>query len=244
MVSSRTQAQELIEKGLVFLIRKNEKIKILKSSFEIDDNTSNEVIIQENEFQKFVSRAGLKLDCALNFLKLDVSKMSVLDIGQSTGGFTDCLIQREAKKVVGIDVGHDQIHPDLKQNPKVICIEGLNAKDLKNNDQFLKSIPTELFDLVVMDVSFISITKIIPFLPDFVKKSGHYLFLVKPQFECGAALLDKNGIVKDTSVYVEIEKEIRSLVSRHFGKVEFYFESQLKGKDGNQEFFVYGKKNN
>lgn len=244
MVSSRTQAQELIEKGLVFIVRNNEKIKILKPSFEIDDSISNEVIVEENEFQKFVSRAGLKLESALDFLKLDVSEMFVLDIGQSTGGFTDCLLQRGAKKIVGIDVGHDQLHPRLKHNPKVISIEGLNAKDLKNNDQLLKAMSTELFDLVVMDVSFISITKIIPFLPDFVKKGGHYLFLVKPQFECGAALLDKNGIVKDTSVYIDIEKEIRSLVSQQLGAVEFYFISQLKGKDGNQEFFVYGKKSN
>lgn len=242
LAQSRTQSQDFIEKGFVYFFNGKEKIQIKKASYHVDDSNSEFIFVEHNVLQKYVSRAGLKLESALLNLKQNVDGFKVLDIGQSTGGFTDCLIQNGASMVVGVDVGHGQIHPKIKNNEKIVCIEGLNAKDLRFDQNFAARIPSELFDMIVMDVSFISITKVIPYLPEFLKKNGYYLFLVKPQFECGPALLDKNGIVKETSFYKTIENNVREVVTKCFGGVESYIESELPGKDGNLEFFIYGQK--
>ena len=175
------------------------------------------------------------------YLKLDVKDKIVMDVGQSTGGFTDCLLQHGAARVVGIDVGHTQLHPSLQTNFKVVCIEDLNVKDLTHNELFLLNVPAKKFDMLVMDVSFISITKVIPFLPMFLSEGAEYLILVKPQYECGQVNLDRNGVVKNKSVYGLIESQVKSTAIQYFKNVEAYFQSGLTGRDGNQEFFIYGK---
>ena len=243
LVSSRTQAQDLIENGFVYLLNKGQKIILKKTSFAVDNVLTDKIFIEKNPLQKYVSRGGLKLESAIKNLNLNIVGKIVLDVGQSTGGFTDCLIQNGAERVVGIDVGHGQLHPSLKNNKQIIALEGLHVKDLSTYSNFKSSVPIDGFNLIVMDVSFISLTKTISFMTPFLKKGGNYLFLVKPQFECGPEHLDKNGIVKNTTIYTEIAERVKKMALQHFNNVEAYIKSDIIGKDGNQEFFVYGQKN-
>lgn len=242
MASSRTQAQDFIENGHVYLLQNENKIQLKKASYSVE--SGSEIVVEKNQLQDYVSRAGLKLAGALRTLNLSVQNKFVLDVGQSTGGFTDCLLQRGAQKVIGIDVGHGQLHANLKDNSKVVAFEGLHIKDLSENTDFLAAVGEKKFDLVVIDVSFISLTKVIPHVVPFLKKGGNYLLLVKPQFECGAANLDKNGIVKETSVYQQVENNLKETALNFFKNTEAYIESEILGKDGNKEFFIYGKNRN
>ena len=243
MASSRTQAQDFISKGYVFLKEGNKKIPLKKASYQVEEHHKDSIQVESNPLQKYVSRAGLKLDYAIKRLELNVAGKTILDIGQSTGGFTDCLIQKGAHQIVGIDVGHGQLHGSLKVNPQIASLEGLNAKALATDKSFLRLVPTEKFDMLVMDVSFISITKVISNLVAFLKSGGEYLFLVKPQFECGREFLDKYGLVKNTEVYAQIEIDIKNSAMQHFNNVTSYIKSEILGKDGNQEYFIYGKNN-
>lgn len=241
LANSRTQAQDFIAGGFVYLLQDTLKVQIKKSSYNVEADVQDKILVESNHLQKFVSRAGLKLEAALNKLKLNVSEKVILDVGQSTGGFTDCLIQNNAGLVVGIDVGHDQLHFSLKNNNRIISFEGLNAKDLVNDVKFLSVVPENKFDIIVMDVSFISLTKVIPLIAGFLRNQGEYLFLVKPQFECGQTNLDKNGIVNNPEVYALIEENLKKIAALCFNNVEAYISSDIMGKDGNQEFFIYGK---
>jgi 23S rRNA (cytidine1920-2'-O)/16S rRNA (cytidine1409-2'-O)-methyltransferase len=240
LAASRTQAQDFISNGFVYLILDEKRKLLSKSSYEVQD--TDKIVVESNELQKFVSRAGLKLEGALRHLNLSVQDKIVLDIGQSTGGFTDCLLQYGAKQVVGIDVGHSQLHEKLKNHPQVVSFENLNVKELSVNAAFAREIPDKSFDLIVVDVSFISLTKVIPSIFNFIAEGSEYLFLVKPQFECGRENLDSNGIVKDERIFNQIEDEIRKITEQYFKNVTSYFESPILGKDGNREFFIYGRK--
>lgn len=236
LASSRTQAKEIIEEGFVFF--KDQVLK--KTSLIVSAEMALGIRIQENRFQKYVSRAGLKLEMALKKINLNVENKIILDVGQSTGGFTDCLLQLKAQKVIGIDVGHDQLNEKIRKNQQVVAIEGLNAKDLALSDEFIRNLPVNGFDLIVMDISFISIVKVMSFIKPFLKKKSEYLFLVKPQFEAGPNALDKNGIVKDDKIYQLVQNNVEAEAVSVFGDVKDYFMSELTGKDGNQEFFIYG----
>lgn len=242
LATSRTQAQELIQSGLVFLKKADQNIPLLKSNFQVDEPSKNLIFVQDNLLQKFVSRGGLKLEQALAHVKLSVLNLKVLDIGQSTGGFTDCLIQHKAQLVVGIDVGHQQLHQKIRQLANVKFHEGLHVKDLSDSEPFLNSVPADKFDLVVGDVSFISLTKVMSFVKPYLKSQGHYLFLVKPQFELTAKDLDRNGVVKEPKKYGLVQSVIEQEARQQFGNVIDYFSSETPGKDGNQEFFIYGQK--
>ena len=236
-VESRTKAQDLI---LNKNISVNGKL-IEKSSFDVTENDLIE--INNHDLLKYVSRAGLKLESAIKKLNLNLENKIILDVGQSTGGFSDCCLQFGAQKVVGFDVGEHQLHEKIKINPKVTFFEKLNVKSLSSHSDFLKIVPISGFDLIVCDVSFISLTQVATHLVQFLKPNGEYLFLVKPQFECGQKNLDKNGIVKNKKVYIKIESEMKELFQINFGNVSDYFESGLSGKDGNLEFFIYGRFN-
>lgn len=240
IVDSREKAQALIEQGVVQYLGKI----VSKASLAVDLEKLDQIIVLDSSITKFVSRAGLKLDSALAELNFEVSGLSVLDIGQSTGGFSDCVLQRGALKVVGIDVGHKQLHEKLKQNPDCVFIEGVNARDLIIESTKFKELKAVQFDLVVMDVSFISISLIISQVLPFLKSNGFYLFLVKPQFEGAPENLDQNGIVdlkKFPNFYYQVEEKMRKLCSDNIGPVTHYFESKLEGKDGNKEFFIFGR---
>jgi len=180
----------------------------------------------------------------LNHLKLEVKGLKVLDVGQSTGGFTDCLLQNQAALVVGIDVGRDQLHESLKNHSQVRSFESLHVHELGAHSEFLNSVPKGGFDLIVADVSFISLTKVMSWLKPYLKPGGEFLFLVKPQFESGPNALDKNGIVKDEKVYAIVQNNISAEAESVFGKVLDYFKAGLQGKDGNQEYFIYGQNQN
>ncbi|MBX9768846.1 MAG: TlyA family RNA methyltransferase [Bdellovibrionales bacterium] len=232
---SRTQAQEMIQKGCVLF--NGEVIKM--TSFQVEDSESapSDLQVTPLESARFVSRSGQKLEGALSRLHLNVTNMIVLDIGQSTGGFTDCLLQRGASRVVGIDVGHDQLHPSLRSDPRVVTREKTNARDLSQGvlDPLM---PQARFDLIVVDVSFISLEHILPGLQRFKKPLALVIALVKPQFELGADALDKHGVVKDPSKYESLQTQIQVFATRSGFSVLDYFESELEGAEGNREFFI------
>ena len=232
-IESRTKAQDLIAQGLI-----SYKNKVLsKPSFDVTEEMHSDIIIAENNLSQFVSRAGFKLSGALDFVNQDVTGLTVLDVGQSTGGFTDASLQRNAKHITGLDVGSVQLHEKIKADSRVTSYENLNVKDIPTH-----KLASERFDGVVCDVSFISLTKVVSFIEPVLKSKGFFLFLVKPQFECGPQALDKNGIVSDAKVYDTIQSQITALCEKLFDCECKYFESSITGKDGNKEFFIYGRK--
>jgi 23S rRNA (cytidine1920-2'-O)/16S rRNA (cytidine1409-2'-O)-methyltransferase len=233
-IESRTKAQDLIQNQNVYV---NTKLAA-KPSLEVGEIDAVE--IKNQEILKFVSRAGLKLEAALLKLKIDLNEKVILDVGQSAGGFTDCCLQSGACQVIGFDVGENQLHEKIKNHPKVKYFEKQNAKNIHENFEFIKALPEKGVDLIVCDVSFISLTHIVPAVASYLKKDGEYLFLVKPQFECGPENLDKNGIVKNKNVYLDIQLNLKKLFALHFNDVQNYIECPVRGKEGNTEFFIYG----
>lgn len=239
--ASRSQAQELIHGGQVYYFKENQKIILKKPNYQVSENHP-EILIEAGPVSRFVSRGGLKLEGALRHCDLTVTGFRVLDVGISTGGFTDCLLQQGASQVLGVDVGHDQLHASLRNHPQVRLLEGLNARELDQNPQVRAVTPEGGFDLVVMDVSFISIGLIIPKLPTLLKPGGFLLSLVKPQFEVGPEGLGKGGLVKDPGLYSKVEIKVRSLCQTAGLSVKDYFSSPIEGKDGNREFFIFAQK--
>jgi 23S rRNA (cytidine1920-2'-O)/16S rRNA (cytidine1409-2'-O)-methyltransferase len=206
----------------------------------VDEDLLPEISVQKSSLDKYVSRAGLKIEGALHFLNLDVEGFHVLDVGISTGGFSDCLLQNGAVAIVGIDVGHNQLSPKLKSDPRLRLLEGVNAREIHTHPAVEKHRPEKGFDLVVVDVSFISLTLVLPSAVKMVKKPGGCcLALVKPQFEVGPSGLGKNGIVKDKELYQNVRDKILKTVAELGGSSPQFFESPLEGKDGNQEFFCF-----
>lgn len=242
LAQSRTHAQELIEAGQVFLFEDSQKRILKKASFAVLSAHEGKIEVESGPANRFVSRGGLKLEGALEKVGIQVAGLKVLDVGISTGGFTDCLLQKGAAQVLGVDVGHGQVHSSLLKNPHLTVIEGINARNLSREVAVNQATPTDKFDLVVMDVSFISISLIVPELAHFLKSEGCLLSLVKPQFEVGVDGLSKGGIVKDVSLYKEVETRIKDLCSQNGFKILDYFPSPIQGKDGNNEFFVFAKK--
>jgi 23S rRNA (cytidine1920-2'-O)/16S rRNA (cytidine1409-2'-O)-methyltransferase len=241
---SRTKAQDLIKAGLVAIRlpgdAPNQTKEITSANEMVDEDLLPEIVVQKNPLGKYVSRAGLKMEGALHRLKLQVNEFQVLDVGISTGGFTDCLLQNGAKFVLGVDVGHNQLSHKLKSDPRVSALEGVNAREIHKNALVLERAPVSGFDLAVVDVSFISLTLVLPSVIKLVKKSkGSCLALVKPQFEVGPGGIGKNGIVKNRELYQEVRDKILKTVGELGGINPQFFESDLEGKDGNQEFFVF-----
>ena len=231
LAPSRTAAQRLIAAGHVFAREGGSRIVLSKPSVSVASDISLE--IEASELDRFVSRGGLKLDGALAHVALDVKNFRCLDVGQSTGGFTDCLLQRGAAHVVGVDVGHDQLHEKIRNDSRVTFIEGVNARTLLNIG--------EPFDLIVADVSFISLTKVLPQWPALLHEGGRVLSLVKPQFEVGADNVARGGIVRNESLFAVVEKAIRKASFDAGLSVIDYFASSITGGDGNREFLVYAK---
>ena len=183
---------------------------------------------------KYASRAGLKLEAALDRFAIDVRDAACLDIGASTGGFTDCLLQRGARCVFAVDVGTGQLDWRLRQDPRVRVRERLNARYLAWDAV------GELVDLVTCDVSFISVTLILPALAQFLHPGSRMVVLAKPQFEAGRDRVGKGGIVRDPRVHQEVvDKVSRAVRSLGFQHVEA-MESPVPGAEGNREFLVYG----
>ena len=231
LAPSRTAAQRLITAGHVFAREGNSRVALSKPSASVAEDISLEV--EASDLDRFVSRGGLKLDGALTHVGLDVAHLRCLDVGQSTGGFTDCLLQRGAAHVVGVEVGREQLHARVRADARVTCIEGMNARTLAQIG--------EPFDLIVADVSFISLSKVLPQWRALLAAKGRALSLVKPQFEVGAENLARGGIVRDVLLYAVVEATIRAACAQTGLRVLDYFDSSITGTDGNREFFVYAE---
>ena len=243
LVSSRTRAQELIAAGGVWyqpdLVTPSQPVTSASQIFSNEDK--NHIQVQECESLRFVSRGGIKLEKALDFLDLELPQGLILDVGLSTGGFSDCLLQRGAESVLGVDVGTEQLHSSLRKDSRLTYFDQCNARSMSKDDR-LQSYKSQC-SMVVMDLSFISMTQVLSELKFFLNPGGVLLSLVKPQFELSKSSLNKQGVVKDYRLYENVKvKVVESLVEHNF-KVLNYFESELKGKHGNQEFFVLAEQN-
>ncbi len=247
LASTRSQAQRLIADGVQWLSGDVWK-RVAKNGDEVPE--SAEIRLLDDSEARFVSRGGLKLEGALNSVGLDVTGFLCLDVGQSTGGFTDCLLQQGAAQVVGVDVGQGQLHPQLRDDERVLCIEKVNARSLSATELIAAhaqstraegQFSTE-FDLIVGDLSFISQTLVLPAIVPLLKPGGSMLMLVKPQFELQPGQVGKGGIVTDPAMYKMVEERVRAAHTKLGLTVQAWFESPVQGGDGNHEFFIYSRK--
>ncbi len=232
LAPSRTAAQWLIKEGRVSW----EGRPVNKPAMELPDGTP--LVVAADADAHFVSRGGQKLAGALAYTGIAVGGKVCLDVGQSTGGFTDCLLQNGARHVVGVDVGHGQLHSQLRADPAVTAIEGVNCRALSAAD-LGKALPESGFDLIVGDVSFISLTLILPQLPALLSADGDLLLLVKPQFEVGPGNIGKGGIVRDPALYHDVEHKFRECAKTLGLTVRAWLDSPITGGDGNREFFIW-----
>lgn len=233
---SRKKAQVAIQKNIVQLRRDGRLIAIKKSSEEFTAEPGDEwVIAADPEFQ-YVSRAGVKLAGALDFFKKDVSGLICLDMGLSTGGFTDCLLQRGASQIVGVDVGQGQLHPRLQTEARLRAFDKMNGREQLPEE--VAQLAPKGFDLMVVDVSFISLLKVLAPQRPLLKAGAEVLALVKPQFEVGPTQLSKKGIVARDEGLLVLQKTVKNVEILGF-QILGTHESTLAGEDGNQEFFIY-----
>ncbi len=229
--NSRTEAKKFIDSGAVLL---DGKI-VNKSSFQLDENNEYKIEIDKT-LKKYVSRGGFKLEGALKEFSISIKGKVCLDIGASSGGFTDCLLQNGAEYVFAVDSGCGQLVKTIRDDERVSVFEGYNARYMKPEDFDRK------IDFVTMDVSFISATYIIPSIYDCLDCGGEFVCLIKPQFEVGKSGIGKGGIVKDDKIRNSACDKVVS-----FAK-EIGFEhisttiSSIKGGDGNTEFLAYFRK--
>jgi ftsJ-like methyltransferase len=196
-------------------------------------NDDEKTVIRIKDRLKYVSRGGLKLEKAIKVWELDFSGKTVLDIGASTGGFTDCALQNGAKKVYSVDVGTNQLDWKLRNDERVVSIENMHIKDLEP-----ENLKNEKMDFIVIDVSFISLTKVIPYLNKFLNTEGKVIMLVKPQFEVGKEKIGKNGIVTEEQYHDEAIKKIISFIKDNSYKLIGVEESPIRGTKGNKEFLM------
>ena len=233
---TRAAAQRLIAAGAVRWRASAGWAIPRKSGEDLPDDC--EIEITDDAELRFVSRGGLKLDAALAHTGIDVAGATCLDLGQSTGGFTDALLQRGAKKVVGIDVGRGQLNPGLAADPRVEFHEGLNARDVTGS-AFEAAHAGVRFDLVVADLAFISLTLVLPTLTAYL--GANALLLVKPQFELQPVDIGKGGLVKGPAALKHVEARMRAACQRNRLEVVGYFPSAIDGGDGNREFFLWAR---
>ena len=324
MAASRSQAVRLIAGGMRWFDGASWRT-VGKNKDDIPSEAKIELL--DDAEARYVSRGGLKLEAALRHTALDVTGLKVLDVGQSTGGFTDCLLQAGADQVIGVDVGHGQLHQKLREDPRVLCVEGLNARSLtpesleeacehvlsehwepaavddpepespygwmrgngevtdyddsddaddaeveahiaqatgkvnaralevpadaavaaagpkknRRKDGFGEVDTTPEFDLVTGDVSFISLTLILPALVPLLNPGSTLLMLVKPQFELQPGQVGKGGIVRDDAMYPIVEERLRACCAELGLTVLDWFDSPVAGGDGNREFFIFAR---
>jgi 23S rRNA (cytidine1920-2'-O)/16S rRNA (cytidine1409-2'-O)-methyltransferase len=235
LAPSRTAAQAIIKAGGVNWAGG----LVSKPAMELPEGTP--LIVASDPDSRYVSRGGLKLAGALAATGVSAGGKYCLDVGQSTGGFTDCLLQAGARHVVGVDVGHGQLHPRLAADPRVAALERINCRALAPTD-LGAALPESGFALIVGDVSFISLTLILPQLPALLAQDGDLLLLVKPQFEVGPANIGRGGIVRDPARYAEVEQKLRDCAATLKLRVQGWLDSPITGGDGNREFFIWLKK--
>lgn len=226
LADSREQAQRLIRAGMVSV---GEQISS-KPGHQFKDDA----VVSVKEKEKYVSRGGLKIEGAHKQFQFNLTDAICLDIGSSTGGFTDFMLQHGASKVYAVDCGTNQLHYKLREDPRVIVMENTNARYITPED-----IP-EPADFCSIDTSFISLTKILPPLKNLMKPGGHIISLIKPQFEAGKDQVGKGGVVRDPAIHQEVIEKVRT-----FGTEELGFQwlelcnSPITGPAGNIEFLAY-----
>lgn len=232
LAESRTKAQALVMSGVVLV---NEQ-RINKPSDTVPQDAQVRIKGGNDPGSRYVGRGGLKLEAALREFEINVQGSNCLDVGSSTGGFTDCLLQHGAASVIALDVGHNQIDWRLRTDPRVEVREGINARYLTPNDFQTK------FSLIVMDVSFISATKIMPALVSLLTDAGRLITLIKPQFEVGRGEVGKGGIVRDPQKHARVIEEVNSVAKELGLQPSNVIESPVRGADGNLEFLALYEK--
>lgn len=225
--SSRKKAQDLIDEGAVTI----DDVVIKKASAPINETVEHKVVIEQ--VFPYVSRGGVKLQAALDAFKINVNGKKAVDVGASTGGFTDCLLQRGAARVIAVDAGVGQLHETLRQDKRVVSIEHFNARELTAD------ITEGLCDIAVTDVSFISQTYIIPPVAAVLHDGGIFVSLIKPQFEAGRQALGKNGVVTNAAYRFLAAKRVIYCAAENGFDCLGLMKSPIEGGDGNREYLAY-----
>jgi len=226
---SRRQIQSWIMQGKVLVDGRS----ITKSGAQVAEDIN---IVLKAEEPKYVSRAGLKLEKALDHFNIDVNNLIALDAGISTGGFTDCLLQRGAKKVHGVDVGYGQVAEKIRRDERVNILERTNLRNLRAADI------GEQVDLIALDLSFISLLKVMDAVVSLLKDDGHLITLIKPQFEAGKNEVGRGGIIIDPTVHKAVVKCVVDGIEVHGFTCIGVVESPILGATGNKEFLAYFKR--
>lgn len=226
LVKSRERAKALIMEGHVIV----DGTVVTKAGNLVDE--ASEIGLKEKECP-YVGRGGLKLEAALEHFGIDPSGLVAMDVGCSTGGFTDCLLKKNARKVYAIDVGYGQLDWSLRNDPRVVLLEKTNIRYIE------KTAVPEPVDIAVVDVSFISLLKVLPRVLEFLGNGGRVLALIKPQFEAGKGMVGKGGIVKDESTRLSAVEGVREGTAGIGFRTLGVFESPVRGQKGNIEYFIY-----
>ena len=229
LVESRTKAQAMIMAGVVLV----DEQRVEKPSEQFATDSLIRIKHAEDPTSRYVGRGGLKLEAALREFRIDVRELVCLDVGASTGGFTDCLLQNGAARVFAIDVGHNQIDWRLRNDPRVEVREGINARYLAATDFPVR------FDLAVVDVSFISLTKILPSIVPLLNEHATLVVLIKPQFEVGRGEVGSGGVVRDEDKRLRVVAEVNEFASQLQLRVAGVIESPITGAEGNIEYLAH-----
>jgi len=227
LAESRTKAQALVMSASVLV--DEQLVNKPSEKFSLEANIR---IRTRSDGHGYVGRGGLKLEAALREFAIELTGLVCLDVGASTGGFTDCLLQHGAGRVVAVDVGHNQIDWKLRNDPRVEVREGINARYLSPADFEVE------FDLITIDVAFISATKILPAVVPLLRASGRIITLIKPQFEVGKGEVGKGGIVKDSAQHQRVIADVNSAAKSLGLTVGGLIQSPITGTDGNVEFLA------
>lgn len=225
LAETRTKALGLIMAGQVLVDGKS----VTKAGTPVGDDST----ITLEPHNEFVGRGAHKLEAALEAFHVDVHGMTAIDVGSSTGGFTEVLLKRGAEKVYAVDVGHGQLHWRLRNDPRIICLEGVNARFITR-----EHVPVPC-DVAVFDVSFISLKLVIPPVLDLLKEQASLIALIKPQFEAGRRQVCRGGIVKDPAVHDSVIADMLSFFQEHSLAASGVIPSPLKGARGNQEHLIH-----
>lgn len=226
--NSREKARRVIMAGLVFI--DNQKFDKPGTKIYIDSE-----IVVKGDIIPYVSRGGLKLEKAIKEFNINLKDMTCLDIGASTGGFTDCMLQNNAKKVYAIDVGYGQLDWKLRQDPRVVVMERTNIRHVEPKDL------QDLGDFASIDVSFISLRLVLPVVRKLLKKSSEVITLIKPQFEAGREKVGKKGVIKDINIHKEVVSNVIECAMDMDYQILNFSYSPIKGPEGNIEYLLHLK---
>ncbi|MEG0075853.1 MAG: TlyA family RNA methyltransferase [Eubacterium sp.] len=231
---SREKAKQAIMAGLVTV---NGQIKS-KAGDQLSVDTDPSLVAVKGDLIPYVSRGGLKLEKGLEVFDFPVEKGTFIDIGASTGGFTDCLLQNGATKIYSVDVGYGQLDWKLRNDPRVVSMERTNFRNLEQDAI------TDVIDGTVMDVSFISITKLLDSIRLFLKDGGKGIWLIKPQFEAGRGKVGKNGVVREKRIHRDVLESVTDKIREKHFKIKGLDFSPVQGPKGNIEFLCFVEKLN